>query len=251
MTVEHFNEWYSSMDGSGERDRLWQRMLGLPAELVSSSLLSMSALLEIAELLELGPNDVLLDLACGRGGYGLWLARETGCRLVGVDFSDVAVADASRRIADFGVDGRAEFAVGELEAIGLPDASVDAVVCVDAIQFAGNTAAAATEVRRVLRPGGTAVLTSWQALDRSDEALPARIRNLDLASALPAGGLVDVAVVDRPDWLEVEGQLWTAVLTIDPDGDPALVDAREEAELVMPDVLAREWRVLATGRAPL
>jgi SAM-dependent methyltransferase len=250
VTVDHFNEWYSSMDESSERDRLWQRLLGLPPELVSSSLLSMSGLLDVAELLELGPDTVLLDLACGRGGYGLWLARETGCRLVGVDFSSVAVEDATRRVAAFGLDGRAEFRVGELQATGLATESVDAVLCVDAIQFAADTTAAAAEIRRVLRPGGRAVLTTWQGRDRTDETLPSRLRDLDLAEALPAGGLVDVRVLDRAQWLEVERELWTAVMALDPADDQGIADAQEEGEFSLSTVLPRVRRVLAVGRVP-
>jgi SAM-dependent methyltransferase len=250
MTVEHFNEWYAGMRGAGRRDRLWQELLGLPPELVSTSLLSMSGLREVVGILDLQPDQVLLDLACGRGGYGLWLARETGCRLVGVDFSTVAVEDARRRVADFGLDGRAEFHVGELEAIGLPEASVHAVVCVDAIQFAGDHTAAAAEICRVLRPGGVAVLTTWGPLDPSDEVLPTRIRDLDLARALPTGGLVDVQVLDRSDWLAGERALWSAVLAADPAEDREIAEMREEAEFSTTTLLPRVRRVLATGRAP-
>lgn len=208
----------------------------------------------MASLLGLGPNSVLLDLACGRGGYGLWLARETGCRLVGVDFSSVAVEDATRRVGVFGVDGRAEFRVGELRATGLPDAAVDAVLCVDAIQFAGESAAdvraVAVELHRVLRPGGRAVLTTWEALDRSDEELPPRIRSLDLATALPAGGLVDVSVTDRPDWHELERSMWTEISSVDPGDDAGLREAKDESEFVLSTLLPRSRRVLATARVP-
>ena len=250
MTVEHFNEWYAAMDGASRRDQLWQELLGLPPELVSTSLLSMAGLQEIAGMLALGPDDVLLDLACGRGGYGLWLARESGCHLVGVDFSEVAVADARGRISRFEADGRAEFRVGELEATGLPDAGVDAALCVDAIQFAGDTTAAVAEVRRVLKPGGLVVLTSWQPLTPGDIELPARIRDLDLASAMVAGGLVDIELWDRTDWLDIERELWSTVMALDPGDDQGLKDAQEEGEAVSSILLPRSWRVLATGRAP-
>ena len=49
MTVDHFNDWYAAMDDTSRRDQIWQRLLGLPAELVSTSLLSMSCLREAQE----------------------------------------------------------------------------------------------------------------------------------------------------------------------------------------------------------
>lgn len=40
---------------------------------------------------------MLLDLACGRGGYGLTIAARTGARLIGVDFSAEAIRQAAYR----------------------------------------------------------------------------------------------------------------------------------------------------------
>ena len=35
--------------------------------------------------LDMSPGSLLVDLACGRGGPGLWLARQIGAALVGVE----------------------------------------------------------------------------------------------------------------------------------------------------------------------
>src|SRR5262245_31714591 len=42
-------------------------------------------------LLDLGPNDHVLDVGCGSGGPALFLAREVGCRVTGVDFNDAGI----------------------------------------------------------------------------------------------------------------------------------------------------------------
>ncbi|WP_162146198.1 class I SAM-dependent methyltransferase [Amycolatopsis vancoresmycina] len=47
--------------------------------------------------LDLQGERVLVNLACGRGGYGLEIARRRGCRVVGIDFSEVAIEQARRR----------------------------------------------------------------------------------------------------------------------------------------------------------
>ena len=46
---------------------------------------------------QVGPGQAMLDLACGRGGVGLWLARATGAQLTGVDFSPVGITAATAR----------------------------------------------------------------------------------------------------------------------------------------------------------
>ncbi|MGC7098355.1 class I SAM-dependent methyltransferase [Amycolatopsis lurida] len=74
-----------------------------------------------------------------RGGYGLEITRRGGSRLVGVDFSAVAIGQANRRARELGLADRAEFRVGELTATGLDTASVDAVLIVDSTQVADKS----------------------------------------------------------------------------------------------------------------
>jgi SAM-dependent methyltransferase len=252
VTGEDFDQWYAQMSTStGGRDELVHQHLGLPPEVGSASSLSFEGLVAVRDLLALSAHDVLLDLACGRGGYGLWLARESGARLVGVDVSPVALEQARQRVAAFGLSSQqAEFGVGNLEAVGLPDASVDAVVCVDSIQFAGDITRAAAEMCRVLRPGGKVAVTCWEAVDRADERVPQRMRGIDLNRQLRAGGLVEVTVEEHPDWTVAEENMWKAAVATDPGGDAALQSLKDEGERVLP-LAGLIRRILATGRAPL
>ncbi|TMD01078.1 MAG: class I SAM-dependent methyltransferase [Chloroflexi bacterium] len=110
--------------------------------------------------LRVGPGHLLVDLACGRGGPGLWLARATGADLIGIDWSPVGVETASARASNFVPADRARFMVGDLAASGLPDGSADAVVCLDSIFFAADRIAALREVHRLLRPAGRYVFTA-------------------------------------------------------------------------------------------
>jgi hypothetical protein len=72
------------------------------------------------------PGQILVDLACGRGGYGREVARRAG-----LDFSAMAVTIAARG----GPRSRARFCVGDFTAFGVRDHSAHAVMCIDAIQF--------------------------------------------------------------------------------------------------------------------
>ncbi len=53
----------------------------------------------------MSPGDAVLDLACGRGGYGMEIARRTGARLIGIDFSTAALEAARSRIPPLGWKG--------------------------------------------------------------------------------------------------------------------------------------------------
>jgi SAM-dependent methyltransferase len=249
MTVDYFDQWYADIDASEVRQRLFTEGFDLPPEVGPSNMVPLAGLQEIAAALALPPGGVLVDLACGRGGPGMWICRETGARVIGIDFSAEAIRQATDRRALFGLQDSARFAVGSLESTGLADGIADAVVCVDAFQFASDGAAAVAEIRRILRPGGRVVLTSWQAVEPGDEQLGIRIRNLDLAASLTAGSFAHVSSTERADWHRAALSFWQHVMTIDPGEDPALISMRAEGERSLPHH-DRMRRVLATAIAP-
>jgi SAM-dependent methyltransferase len=246
LSAEFFDEWYANMAGSAAKDDIVRRHLGLPAHLLSTSLLTWDAIADVTAALRLAPGRVLVDLACGRGGYGLEVARRCRAGLVGIDFSPEAVRQArlrARRSA-----GPVRFEVGDLTATGLDSASAHAVMCVDAVQFADPAPAAYSEVRRVLVPGGRAVLTCWEPVDRCDTDLPERLRAVDLRAGLAAAGFVDIEVDERPDWQAVERAMWEEAVRLDPGDDPALRAFHEEGVRVM-EVGHLMRRVMASATA--
>ncbi|WP_410671391.1 class I SAM-dependent methyltransferase [Amycolatopsis sp. cmx-4-68] len=248
-SAAEFDRWYADRIESPLADELVRRMLGLPPGLQSTSLLSGAGLDEVVTALGLRAGQVLLDLACGRGGYGLEIARRSGCRLVGLDFSAVAIEHAQRQAQARGLADRADFRVGELTRTGLSTASVDAVLIVDSIQFAEPKLDALRECRRALLPGGRIVVTCWEARDATDERLSPKLRQVDLRRQLSRAGFVNVEVTDKPAWRLAEQALWEKALTIDAGGDLAMQSMQEEANRVLAafDGLRR---VLATASGP-
>lgn len=247
LDAEYFDGWYADMARSPVKDEVEQRHLGLPPHLLSTSMVTWDGIAEIVEALRLRPGDTLLDLACGRGGYGLEVAARTGARLVGVDFSAEAVRQADEQARRLG--RRAEFRVGDLAATSSADGSVDGLLCIDAIQFADVPENAYAELRRVLAPGGRAVLTCWEPVDRDDLAVPARLRAVDLRAGLTAAGFVEVDVQERSDWRAVELAMWSEAAALDPGDDPALRSFHDEGvrALAAPRSLRR---LMATATAP-
>lgn len=248
-SAAEFDRWYADRVESPVADELVRSVLGLPPDLQSTSLLSGAGLDEVVTALGLRDGQVLLDLACGRGGYGLEIAQRSGSRVVGMDFSAVAIEQARRRAQALGLADRADFRVGELTGTGLSTASVDAVLIVDSIQFAEPKLDALRECRRVLLPGGRIVITCWEALDTTDERLPPRMRQLDLVRQLPLAGFVDVEVTDKPGWRLAEQALWQEALTIDAGDDLAMQSMQEEAQRVLATFDGLR-RVLATAFTP-
>src|SRR5580658_1238481 len=104
-----WDHWYAEMGRSASRDQMVRRALGLPPDMDASGLLPWAAVAEVAAALHLAPGQLLVDLGCGRGGYSLEIARQTGARLLGLDFSPVAVATAHATAASAEIAAGAAF----------------------------------------------------------------------------------------------------------------------------------------------
>jgi len=110
--------------------------------------------------LEIGPSSEILEVASGSGGPALFMARETGCRVTGVDLNDAGVAAANAAAADQGLSDHARFVQGDArEPLQFDDESFDAVVCIDSINHMYDRAQVLGEWHRVLRSGGRLVFT--------------------------------------------------------------------------------------------
>jgi SAM-dependent methyltransferase len=205
-----------------------QRVIGgdLPPDVDAFSFITLDGLHEIAGLLADCRGRTLLDLACGRGGPGLWLARQIGADLIGADFSPVGIDDARSRAARIAPEVKVDYVVADAANTSLPADSVDGVVCIDAIQLMTDQIGALTEVRRVLKPAGQAVFTTWEQADR----LP------DLAALFEAAELLVLNVEERPGWSTRERAIFEQALTDAPRYplDAGLQSLAEEARAALP-----------------
>ncbi|MBA2953778.1 methyltransferase domain-containing protein [Nocardioides sp. MAH-18] len=165
-----------------------------PAGLDTYSFVSRTELREFAA--QVAAGDTLIDLGCGRGGPGLWVAGTAGAKLVGVDLAQPALAHA-RRLADrLGV--QAAFTVGSFESPPLRDATADVVMTVDAFLFTPDKRAGFTELARVLRPGGRLAMTSWD-YDGQPRNRPPQVP--DHRPLAEEAGLTVLRYDETDDWL--------------------------------------------------
>ena len=154
---------YARRVPGGVRDRILREVYGddYPAEADPRSFITLTELRRIALELRVGPGQTIVDLGCGHGGPGLWVARETGAALIGIDLSAAAIDLAPGRAEDFGLAQRAIFHVGDITATGLADRSVDGTMSVDVLWAVADKGAVLHECARILKPGARFVFTSW------------------------------------------------------------------------------------------
>jgi SAM-dependent methyltransferase len=104
------------------------------------------------------PGDEVLDVACGTGNAAVQ-AAVAGGRVVGVDLTPELFGAARARAAAAGVE--IELREGDAEALPFDDASFDVVLSTFGVMFAPRHEVAASELARVLRPGGRLGLCHW------------------------------------------------------------------------------------------
>jgi cyclopropane fatty-acyl-phospholipid synthase-like methyltransferase len=110
--------------------------------------------------LKLSPAQTLLDIGCGAGGPALRIAAITGCCIIGIDVHDQAVKTATSLAAQRGLSERAEFRVADASSrLPFPEASFDAITCIDAINHFPDRPRLIAEWARVLKPGGRLLFT--------------------------------------------------------------------------------------------
>jgi SAM-dependent methyltransferase len=100
----------------------------------------------------------VLDVACGTGNLAIPLAR-LGAVVTGVDIATNLVEQARARAAEEGVP--ATFDEGDAEQLPYADASFDVVVTMFGAMFAPRPEVVASELARVLKPGGRLAMANW------------------------------------------------------------------------------------------
>jgi ubiquinone/menaquinone biosynthesis C-methylase UbiE len=115
--------------------------------------------LEAFNRLSLPADSRVLELGPGAGRVAVELARR-GHRVVCVDPAEAMVRNTETRARTQAVGDRVETLVADAHALPFPGQTFAAVVAVGVLPWLARPAAALAEVRRVLAPGGSVVLTS-------------------------------------------------------------------------------------------
>ncbi len=103
--------------------------------------------------LELTADEQVLDVGCGIGGAARMIARQAGCRVVGVDLTSEFV-DAAVWLSGLVGAGATSFRVANALELPFEEGSFDAVTMLHVGMNIADKVALFTELRRVLRPGG-------------------------------------------------------------------------------------------------
>jgi SAM-dependent methyltransferase len=108
------------------------------------------------------PGKVFIDYACGNGDMAVHAAKLGAALSIGIDISDVSVANATALAEKEGVADRCVFFTGDCENTGLPANSIDVILCSYMLHHL-DLNHAFPEMLRILKPGGA--VFAAEALD--------------------------------------------------------------------------------------
>ena len=170
-------------------------------------------------LAELKPGQTVLDLGSGGGIDVLLSARRVAPagKAYGLDMTDEMLALARENQRKAGVEN-VEFLKGEIEAIPLPDNSVDVIISNCVINLSGDKDAVLREAFRVLKPGGRFAVSDVVTRGAVPEALR---RDMLLWVGCIAGAL------DQEDYRRKLDAAGFEAITIEPTRVYRVEDARE------------------------
>ncbi len=121
---------------------------------------------------DLKPGHRVLDLGTGTGSVAVAAAALVGPagKVTGIDISRDMLTLTRRRLAEGGHTS-VDLREGRAEQLPVDDGSFDVVLASLSLMYAIDRAAAAREIRRVLRPGGRFVAAVWAAPEQCDIVL--------------------------------------------------------------------------------
>jgi ubiquinone/menaquinone biosynthesis C-methylase UbiE len=133
--------------------------------------------------LGLEPGERVLDVATGTGNLAIPAAR-TGALVTGVDIAPNLVTQAKARAAAEGLAMRLD--VGDAEALPYADGEFDTAISMFGAMFAARPERAASELLRVVRPGGRIAMANWTPTSFIGEMLRTTSRFSPPAAGVPS-----------------------------------------------------------------
>lgn len=189
---------------------------------------------------DIRPGDTVLDLGCGGGIDSILAARRTGSagRVVALDFLPEMLARTAEAASDAGLDN-IDPTEGELEAIPLPDDSVDVIISNGVVNLSPRKARVLAECARVLRPGGRLCVSD---LIVEQDELPPEILTQPAAWA----GCVAGALAEKDFVYKLERAGFTGIEVL--DQRPLSIDDCALYPLFSGEITAPGRRVAAARR---
>lgn len=148
QTEVHYRRFWKFEEALGLHYGIWSEVI----KNLKDAVLNTNKLL--AELGGIKPTDVGLDAGCGVGGSAIYLAKNIGCKVIGITLSEKQAATATEFAEKRGVVQLVSFKAMNYTSTSFADNTFDFVWAIESMQTAVDKSDFLKEAKRVLKPGG-------------------------------------------------------------------------------------------------
>jgi ubiquinone/menaquinone biosynthesis C-methylase UbiE len=119
---------------------------------------------QLADCLSIKKESKVLDIACGKGTTALYLAKNYGCEVTGIDISEDLVREAKTLAREKKLENKVTFRVGDAMQLSFPDNTFDAAISQAMLVLVKDKTKTIEEAVRVVKQGGRAgwLELSWR-----------------------------------------------------------------------------------------
>jgi ubiquinone/menaquinone biosynthesis C-methylase UbiE len=153
---------------------------------------SMEATRELVDMCRIDDGKYVLDVGCGVGATPVYLAKDVGCRVMGVDLLDKMIEQSREWVKAEGLQDRVDFRVADARNLPFEDGCFDAVISESVNVFFNDKSQAMREYIRVTKPEGYIGMTEITWLKPPSPAVEDSIK-----------GMVDTYPMDASGWKDL------------------------------------------------
>lgn len=149
----------------------------------------LAATQSLIHLCQIDQDSYVLDVGCGVGVTACYLARKTGCKVMGIDIVEGMIERSHQRARKMGLTGQVDFRLADVQDLPFENDSFTVVISESVTAFPPDKAKAVSEYHRVLKPGGYVGLneSTWLKFPPPQEMVEWVSRDIGMSAVpLPA-----------------------------------------------------------------
>lgn len=114
---------------------------------------------EIVQKAQFKPGMIGLDAGCGVGGGAIYIAKNTGTKVVGITIAPSQVIESRKNAVLAGVETLTEFREMDYSHTDFPDNYFDVIFAIESVCHSSSKGEFLKESRRILKPGGKLIIS--------------------------------------------------------------------------------------------
>ncbi len=183
--IDYYDDWLIRSAESKTHTIFCEKVFG--KNLFQYNVLDMEQLDKMLEILNLQPNQLVLDIGCGLGKITEYIAEKTGASFIGIDSATKVIKWAQKNTKP--KQGELVFQEGDLNNLDFSKEKFDAIISIDTLYYAKDFNNVINKMKEILKPKGQMGIFYAQERKPEDPLEKIEPENTKVGKALVENGL--------------------------------------------------------------